>query len=249
MGPFDKLRAIAVLYNDLMGEADKIIKFIKETFKKQGFSKAVVAVSGGIDSAASLLLAAKALGAPNVYSLQLPYKKHQSLELSDLVIKRAGILPNQKLVINISRPVDKLAVKLNAKKDKVRLGNIIARARMICVFDQAKKLNALVVGTENKSEKTLGYFTRFGDEASDIEPIAHLYKTEVLVLAKDLGVPEAIIHAAPTAGLWPGQTDEGELGLTYEQIDKMLAGKIPMTQTLTKRIKTNAFKLNTPYAL
>jgi len=142
-------------------------------------------------------------------------------------------------VINIGRAADKLAIKLNAKKDKVRLGNILARVRMICLFDLAKKLGALVVGTENKSEKMLGYFTRFGDEASDLEPIVHLYKTEVIKLAKELGVPAAIIKAAPTAGLWPGQTDEAELGMTYAEIDARLRqGKIKPT-----------FKLNTPYHL
>src|SRR3989344_9255784 len=179
-----------------MPESEKIVKFIRETFTQQGFTKAIVAVSGGIDSATSLLLTVKALGKENVYSLQLPYKKHQSLELSDLVIEQAGIPKNQRLVINIGRPADKIAVKLNAKKDKVRLGNILARVRMICLFDPAKKLGALVVGTENKSEKMLGYFTRFGDEASDLEPIVHLYKTEVVKLAQELGVPEKIIKAA-----------------------------------------------------
>lgn len=222
-----------------MAESERIVKFIQETFTKQGFSKAIVAISGGIDSATSLMLTVRALGEKNVYSLQLPYKKHQSLEMSDLVIEQAGIPKNQRLVINIGRPADKLAIKLNAKKDKVRLGNILARVRMICLFDQAKKLKALVVGTENKSEKMLGYFTRFGDEASDLEPIAHLYKTKVIKLAKDLGVPEAIIKAAPTTGLWPGQTDEVELGMTYVEIDARLKqGKIKPT-----------FKLNTPYHL
>lgn len=218
---------------------EKIIEFIKTTFKQQQFTKAIVAVSGGVDSATSLTLAVKALGPDNVYSLQLPYKKHQSLELADLAIKTAGIPKNQQLVINIGRIVDKLAVKLNAKKDRVRLGNIMARVRMICLFDQAKKLKALVVGTENKSEHELGYFTRFGDEAADIEPIIHLYKTQVYKLAKELEVPEAIIKAPPTAGLWPGQTDEAELGQTYEQIDaKLKLGKTPPS-----------FKHQTPYHL
>lgn len=222
-----------------MDQAGPIVKFIQETFKRQGFTQAIVAVSGGIDSATSLMLTVKALGKDKVYSLQLPYKKHQSTALAEAVIEAAGIPKNQRLVINIGRAADKLAIKLNAKKDKVRLGNILARARMICLFDQAKKLKALVVGTENKSEKMLGYFTRFGDEASDVEPIIHLYKTEVIKLAKDLGVPEAVIKAAPTAGLWPGQTDEAELGMTYAEIDARLKqGKIPPT-----------FKLNTPYHL
>ena len=119
---------------------EKIIKFIQTTFKQQGFTKAIVAVSGGIDSAVSLMLTVKALGKDNVYSLQLPYKKHQSLELSDLVINQAGIPKNQRLVINIGRPADKLAIKLNAKKDQVRLGNIFAALRIICLFDLANKL-------------------------------------------------------------------------------------------------------------
>ena len=222
-----------------MSESEKIVKFIQETFKQQGFTKAIVAISGGIDSATSLLLAVKALGKENVYSFQLPYKNHLPLDLANEVIEAAGIPKNQRLVMNIGRAADKIAVKLNAKKDKFRLGNIIARMRMICLFDQAKKLKALVVGTENKSEKLLGYFTRFGDEASDLEPIMHLYKTEVIELAKTLGVPAAVIQAAPTAGLWPGQTDEVELGSTYAEIDARLKqGKIKPT-----------FKLNVPYHL
>lgn len=228
---------------------EKILKFIQETFKQQGFVKAVVAVSGGVDSATSLMLAARALGKDNVYSLQLPYKKHQPLVLAEAAIEAAGIPKNQRLIINIGRAADKLAVKLNAKKDKVRLGNILARVRMICLFDQAKKLKALVVGTENKSEKDLGYFTRFGDEASDLEPIIHLYKTEVIALAKELGVPGAVITAVPTAGLWPGQTDEAELGLSYAQIDRMLAGKKTLHPAVAARIKANQFKDKVPYAL
>lgn len=190
-----------------MTEAERIIKIIQKTFRRQGSTKAIVAVSGGVDSATSLLLAVQALGKNNVYSLQLPYKKHRPLTRSNLAVEAAGIPPNRRLVINIGRPADKLAVKLAAKKDRLRLGNIIARMRMICLFDQAKKLGALVVGTENRSEHELGYFIRFGDEASDIEPIVHLCKTEVYQLAEKLGVPKAILAAVSTAGLLPGQAD------------------------------------------
>jgi NAD+ synthase len=108
--------------------------------------------------------------------------------------------------------------------DKVRLGNIMARVRMIVLFDQAKQLNALVLGTENKSEHYLGYYTRFGDEASDIEPLRNLYKTEVYRLAEYLGVLPEIRDAVPSAGLWPGQSDEGQFGFTYEAADEILYG-------------------------
>jgi len=107
--------------------------------------------------------------------------------------------------------------------DNVRLGNIMARVRMIILYDLAKKHNALVCGTENKSENLLGYFTRFGDQASDFEPIQHLYKTQVYQLAKFLGVPKNIVEKTPTAGLWHGQTDEEEFGFTYKEADQVLS--------------------------
>src|SRR6185437_16551779 len=107
-------------------------------------------------------------------------------------------------------------------ENKIRIGNIAARMRMIILFDLAKKHKALVCGTENKSENLLGYFTRFGDQASDIEPIEHLYKTQIIQLAKHLGLPEDVITQAPSAGLWKGQTDEGQFGFTYEEADIVL---------------------------
>lgn len=110
----------------------------------------------------------------------------------------------------------------NEVSDRVRLGNIMARTRMIVLFDLAKKNQALVCGTENKSEHLLGYFTRYGDQSSDIEPIVHLYKTQVFALAHYLKVPEQIIKQTPTAGLWPNQTDEGEFDFTYKEADQVL---------------------------
>lgn len=147
--------------------------------------------------------------------------------------------------------------------EAVRLGNIMARTRMVILYDLAKKQNALVCGTENKSEHLLGYFTRFGDEASDLEPIRHLYKTQVLKLAKNLKIPEEIIKARPTAGLWTDQTDEGEFGFSYAEADQVLylyfEKKISLTKILhlgfknAKKIiyfaKKNSFKQQTPYTL
>lgn len=245
-------------------QSDKIINFIASTFKSQGFKKGIIAVSGGLDSAVTLSLATKALGKENIYTLELPYKR-QSTDLSHLIIKQLDIPQNQRLVIKLSRAVDKLAIKLNAKKNPLRFGNIIARTRMICLFDQAKKLNALVIGTENKSENLLGYYTRFGDEASDINPISHLYKTEVIKLASFLDIPKVIINQPPSAGLWPDQTDEKELGFSYEKADPILKllseDKLTKEQIIKKgidksliakiekRLKTIDFKSKVPYHL
>jgi len=225
-----------------MAETEKIITFIKNIFQKEGFKKAVVAVSGGIDSSVVLVLTVRALGVENVYTLQLPYK-NQSIENSDLIIDLAKIPLKNRVKINIGKIVDRFGVK-----DRVRLGNIMARVRMIDTFDQAKKLNALVVGTENKSEKLLGYYTRFGDEAADIEPIIHLYKTQVCQLAGELKIPEKIINQVPTAGLWMGQTDEGDLGFTYKEADQALAGKKKNTK-VEQRLRQVDFKKRVPYTL
>jgi len=117
---------------------------------------------------------------------------------------------------------DKSGRNDNVTKNKVRMGNVMARVRMNYLFDQAKKLDALVCGTENRTENYLGYFTRYGDAASDFEVLNNLYKTQVRKLAKELEVPAEIIDTPPTAGLWEGQTDEGEMGVTYDEIDKVL---------------------------
>jgi len=121
------------------------------------------------------------------------------------------------------RPLVDSFLALDPDMDHLRKGNVMARARMIVVYDQARKHEALVVGTENKSEHLLGYYTRFGDEASDVEPLRGLYKTQVYQLARYLGVPEPVLTKAPTAGLWEGQTDEGEFGFTYAEADAVLA--------------------------
>ncbi|MCX6816657.1 MAG: NAD(+) synthase [Candidatus Beckwithbacteria bacterium] len=225
-----------------MSAGNKEIEFIKAIFEKEKKSKAVVAVSGGIDSSVVLVLMVKALGAENVYAMQLPYK-NQSVENSSLIIDWVKISAENRVKINIAKIVDGFGVK-----DKVRLGNIMARVRMIYTFDQAKKLKALVVGTENKSEKLLGYYTRYGDEASDIEPIIHLYKTQVCQLAKELKIPEKIIKQAPSAGLWQGQTDEGDLGFSYEEVEGYFKNKKP-NKKIEKWLKKVEFKKRAPYNL
>lgn len=204
----------------------QIITFIQITFKEAGFTDAVIAVSGGIDSALSCTLAVKALGKDHVYPLFLPYGllNQKGVEDGQLVTSFLQIPRSHILTVDIQPMVDSIITYDPTLTDQpLRKGNIMARTRMIVLFDQAKKRNALVVGTENKSEHYLGYFTRFGDEASDIEPIRELYKTQVYELAEFLQMPEPILTKAPTAGLWEGQTDEGEFGFSYREADEILS--------------------------
>lgn len=201
---------------------DELVGFIKSSFANAGFAKAVIALSGGVDSATSCALAVHALGTDNVFPLLLPYG---NLNLQGVLDAQEVIsafnIPKDNVIVDIQPLVDPV-LQLDSAMDNVRKGNVMARMRMIVLFDQAKKQNALVVGTENKSEHLLGYFTRFGDEASDIEPLRNLYKTQVTALARHLGIPEQILTKPPTAGLWEGQTDEGELGFSYKDADEIL---------------------------
>ena len=201
----------------------KIAEFIRLTLSKAGFSKVVVAISGGIDSAVSCTLAVRALSAGNVYPCLFPYKSlnKEGLEDAQSVIDILAIPRENVMTIDIKQFVDHIT-DTDSSMDDLRRGNVMVRTRMLLLFDQAKIRNALVLGTENKTENLLGYYTRFGDEASDIEPIIHLYKTQVRQLAKHLKLPEQIISKSPTAGMWHGQTDEGEFGFTYEEADQIL---------------------------
>lgn len=203
--------------------SDSLVFFLQDVFKKTNMSKAIVGVSGGIDSAVSLALAAKALGPDSVCPYLLPYGTINPQGVTDalLAIKHCEIPSNNVTQIDIQPSVDSIASVDPAIND-VRKGNIMARIRMIFLFDAAKKNGGLVVGTENKSEHYLGYYTRFGDEASDVEPLRNLYKTQVYQLAEFLQIPQPIITKPPTAGLWEGQTDEKELGFSYKDADEIL---------------------------
>lgn len=199
---------------------EKIVEFIRKQIKEAGLSKAVFGLSGGLDSSIIAYLAKEALGAENVYGIVLPYKITGREDVEDVkgIIETLGINPVE---IDITPVVDSFFTSLK-DTDKIRKGNIMARTRMILLYNQAAKYKALVLGTSNKTELLLGYFTKYGDGGVDLEPLGDLYKTQVRQLAKDLGVPDRIIKKTPTAGLWPGQTDEGELGFTYEEVDKLL---------------------------
>ncbi len=238
-----------------MQSIPEITTFLKTTFTNQGKSAAVIAVSGGIDSALSLTLLTKALGPEAIYPIFLPYG-NQSVEDSHLIAEWNKIPQKNWKTVNIQPTVDLLAKTLESTK--FRTGNLMARVRMIVVFDRAKELDALVCGTENKSEHYLGYFTRFGDAASDIEPICGLYKTEVREMAKELELPSIFLEKAPSAGLWDDQTDESEMGFTYDDADKALAVLLEestekidpiLLSKVKKLMDAMAFKHQVPYVL
>ena len=200
--------------------------WIASRVEATGRSGVVLALSGGIDSALSLALAARGLGADRITAVHLPSRHTDAVHLDDAqAVARAVGLPDEALRVVSIEPLvlGVTATRIEAGDTDLRLGNASARCRMIVVFDLAAELGALVLGTENRTENLLGYFTRFGDAASDLEPLSDLYKTEVRTAAGLLGVPESIIAKDPTAGLWAGQTDEDELGFTYREADLALS--------------------------
>jgi len=194
--------------------------FIHTEITRAGFAKAVVGLSGGVDSALSCYLAAEALGPENVLALRMPYKasSQDSLDHAQTVIDTLGV---NSTTIPITDMVEPFFEQI-PQGEHVRRGNIMARTRMIVLYDQSEVFGGLVVGTGNKTEILLGYTTLYGDSACALNPLGDLYKTQVRHLARAMGIPEAIIHKAPTADLWRGQTDEGELGFTYAEVDQLL---------------------------
>jgi len=198
-----------------------LVSFLKdEVVRRRGFKKGLVGLSGGVDSALTAFLAAEALGKENVIGVRMPYRTSspESLEHAQLVIGKLGI---PSLTIDISDAVDAL-LKQVGNNDPHRLGNIMARQRMIVLFDLSAKHNALPLGTSNKSERLLGYFTWHGDDAPPVNPLGDLFKTQVWALARHVGVPEEIVGKPATADLIKGQTDEGDLGVSYLHADQIL---------------------------
>ncbi len=207
--------------------------FIREEVRRTGLSKAIIGLSGGVDSALSTYLAVRALGKENVHVLMMPYRTSSPESLSDAqaVVSNLGISSE---IFDISPAADALFESAESTSENsplpirhsplsnVRKGNIMARLRMIALYDRSQAMNALVIGTSNKTESLLGYTTMYGDNASAINPLGDLYKTQVWQLAKYLGVPEQIVSKPPSADLWPGQTDESELGVTYHEVDELL---------------------------
>lgn len=197
-----------------------------------GRERVVVGLSGGIDSAVSLALSARALGPGRVTGVRMPSRHTEQVHLDDATATAAACnLPEVALqTVSIEPLLQALERerRLDPATAPLRFGNASARCRMVVLYDIAQELDALVVGTENRSEYLLGYYTRFGDAASDIEPISDLFKTEVRMAADLLGLPTAVITKHPTAGLWGGQTDEQELGFSYADADLAMAAMIDL---------------------
>jgi len=230
--------------------------FICSEITRMGFSRAVINLSGGIDSALSCFLTAEALGPENVLAIRLPYRTSspESLEHAQMVIEATGV---RSLTVEITPMVDPLIERF-PEMDALRKGNIMARARMIVLYDQSAAFQGLAVGTGNKTEILLGYTTLYGDSACAINPLGDLYKTQVRQLARAVGVPAVIIEKPPSADLWVGQTDEGELGYTYAEVDRLLylmvderytpeecieAGFAPgFVRAVVERVRRNQFK-------
>ncbi len=237
-----------------------LVDFLKTEFEKSGFNKAIIGISGGLDSAVVAYLTKEALGGLNVLGVIMPYKTSTPENTADAmhVCKTLGL---RSRIIDITPMVDEF-LNVDRHMNHIRLGNIAARSRMIILYDLSARDNALVVGTSNKTEILLGYGTIYGDTACAINPIGDLYKTQVWELARELGVPEKIINKVPSADLWVGQTDEGELGFSYKDVDKLLIEMIDnkksdseliamgfnkdFIEKVRKRIKSNEFKRRMP---
>ena len=199
-----------------------LVEFLRdELVRRRGFSKAILGLSGGVDSALVAFLAAEALGAENVIGVRMPYRTSspESLEHAELVARQLGI---EMRTVDITHAVDGLAGAVGDAPSPGRLGNIMARTRMITLFDLSSSAGALPVGTGNKTERLLGYFTWHADDSPPVNPIGDLFKTQVWELAREVGVPEAIVSKPASADLIVGQTDEDDFGISYSRADLIL---------------------------
>ncbi len=199
-----------------------LVAFLRdELIARRKIHRAVIGLSGGVDSAVTAFLCARALGAENVYAFRMPYRMSSPESLSDaqLVVDALGIHCR---TIEITGAVDGY-LQFEPDADSRRRGNVMARTRMLVLFDQSAKLDALPIGTGNKTERLLGYFTWHADDTPPVNPLGDLFKTQVWDLARYLGVPKPLIDKAPSADLEANQTDEADLGITYAEADAILA--------------------------
>ncbi len=197
-----------------------LIAFIRNEIRKFGFSSVVLGLSGGIDSAVVCELAVRALGPEHVLVLMMPYRTSsgESLDHAQLMVDRLGI---EAEVMPVTGVVEAFFTD-REDASRLRRGNVMARARMLCLYDVSARDGRLVLGTSNKTELMLGYGTMFGDMASAVNPIGDLYKSQLRGLAWHLGIPAPLIEKSPSADLWEGQSDEEDLGFSYESVDRLL---------------------------
>ena len=203
-----------------MGQVEQMIRY---TYWTSGCTGIIVGVSGGVDSAVAAAFCCRAIGPERVLGLSLPSSVSNPHDLQDAAALCAK-LGMEHRTISIEPMLHAFCLMPGFTTSPYLLGNLMARIRMAVLYYHANREHRLVCGTSNRSEYLLGYCTKFGDNAADIQPILHLYKTEVYEIAREIGIPEPIIKKIPSAGLWKGQSDEGEIGLSYDEIDASLRG-------------------------
>lgn len=245
----------------------KLASFISREIKRSGLNGALVAVSGGIDSAVALVLTVRALGPERVRALTLPERDiTPARDIADVMslVSSLGVTCDTVEITHVMS-VMRETLPLYDPEDLVAFGNVKARVRMIIAYHYANSLGYMVIGTSNRTEWLTGYFTKYGDGGVDLMPLADLYKNQIRQLAVHLDIPESIIEKAPSGGLWPGQTDEGELGLDYDTLDLILSGMeggmsedeiavelnvdIALVRGVFRRVKANEHKRRIPTVL
>ena len=201
-----------------MGQVEQMIRYAYWTSGSKGI---VVGLSGGVDSAVAATFCCRAIGGEKVFGLSLPSSVSNPADIKDAAVlcKQFGM---KHRVVNIEPMLEAFRTIPEFNESRYLLGNLMARTRMAVLYYHANRDHQIVCGTSNRSEYMLGYCTKFGDNAADLQPLLHLYKTEVYHYAEELGIPESIIKKAPSAGLWEGQSDEEEIGLSYAEIDHSL---------------------------
>jgi len=218
--------------------AEVIIGFIRSQMEQTGFSRLVIGLSGGVDSATVAFLAARAIGPDNLMAVRMPHRTSSEASETDAmrVVTALGCRTELVDITPMVDPMLSLISDADVPGDElnVRRGNVMARQRMIVLYDRSAAFDALVVGTSNKTESLLGYGTLHGDMAAALAPIGDLYKTQLRAVARELGVPDEVVAKPPSADLWPGQTDEGELGRSYESLDRALFALVDRRWTVDR---------------
>ncbi len=216
-----------------------IIGFIRRQMEQAGFTRLVIGLSGGVDSGAVAFLAARAVGADNVLAVRMPYRTSSEASETDAmrVVDALGCRTERVDITPMVEPMLALIEEPDPAALNVRRGTVMARPRMIVLYDRSAAEDALVIGTSNKTEALLGYGTLHGDMAAALAPIGDLYKTQLRAVARELGVPEEVVQKPPSADLWPGQTDEGELGRSYDMLDRTLYALVDRRWTVDRCVR------------